>query len=644
MSAIAGIYYSNNTPVPVDQMGGMMDSLQHYPADDIQVWQKENVFFGCHAQWITPESIGEQQPYYDYERQLVITADAIIDNREELFERLQVERSRRKTMPDSELILLAYHKWEEECAKYLIGDFAFIIWDERKQLLFGARDFSGTRTLYYYHDEQRFVFCTIIKPFFTLPFIEKKLNEQWIAEYLAIPGMHETVEPFSSVYKNIEQLPPSHTITIKNGKVSLVKYHTVAVGEKLQLKSNEEYEEAFRSVFQESVTARIRTSRKVGAHLSGGLDSGSVVSFAAKALAEEKKQLHTFSYIPVDGFKDWTPKNRLADERPFIQSTVKHVGNISDYYMDFEGKSPLSEVDDWLDTYEMPYKFFENSYWLKGVYEQAYKEDMGILLYGARGNWTISWGPALEYQAVLLKKMKMIRFYRELCLYSKNIGVEKSRVMSAVQRKAFPNFYRKARLSENEFPMLINPAFAERTAIFEKLQKNGMDLDAFTNFNAYEAREHHFEKLTYWNINGTSGTKLSLRYKLWDRDPTNDLRVVRFCLSVPEKQYVQNGLDRSLIRRSTKDYLPDKVRLNQKIKGIQGTDGIHRMAPNWHLFIDEVEKITADSQAAEYLNIQSIKSALSQAREVPRPEYIFDTGFKTMMRSLIVSRFLKSVT
>ena len=121
-----------------------MRALEKFPADDIRVWHNENVFLGCHAQWITPESIGEPLPFYDSERQCTITADAIIDNREELFERLQVERSKRKTMPDSQLILLAYYKWGEDSPKYLVGDFAFMIWDERKKKLFGARDFSGS--------------------------------------------------------------------------------------------------------------------------------------------------------------------------------------------------------------------------------------------------------------------------------------------------------------------------------------------------------------------------------------------------------------------------------------------------------------------------------------------------------------------
>ncbi|MBL1704138.1 asparagine synthetase B, partial [Klebsiella pneumoniae] len=153
----------------------------------------EHTFFGCHAQWITPESIGEQLPYYDVKSKLIITADAIIDNRMELFDRLQVDNSERKGMADSELILRAYQKWGEESPKYLVGDFAFMIWDERNQKLFGARDFSGSRTLYYFRDHQRFAFCTIISPLLSLPYVRKELNEQWLAEYLAVSGMIDAV-------------------------------------------------------------------------------------------------------------------------------------------------------------------------------------------------------------------------------------------------------------------------------------------------------------------------------------------------------------------------------------------------------------------------------------------------------------------
>lgn len=642
MSAITGIFHFNDEPISTEYSKGLMGCLQKYPADDVQIWYKENVFFGCHAQWITPESISEQLPFYDSKRQLAITADAIIDNRDELFERLQVDYADRKSMTDSKLILLSYQKWGEEAPKYLVGDFAFIIWDKRNRKLFGARDFSGSRTLYFYRDQCRFAFCTLIKPLFTLPYIEKKLNEQWFAEFLAIPVNFESVDPSLTVYKHIEQIPPSHTISVTEEGVTLSRYCTLVAGDKLQLKSNEEYEEAFREVYQRAIRARLRTHHQVGAHLSGGLDSGSVVSFAARDLRAEKKQLHTFSYVPVEGFVDWTHKGRVADERPFIQSTVQHVGNIKDYYLDFAGRSPLSEVDDWLETLEMPYKFFENTFWLKGVYEQAYQQGIGVLLSGQRGNWTVSWGPVLDYQAMLLKKLHWFRFFRELHLYSRNLGVKKSRVFEVVRKKAFPSLNRLFSLEEeNLFPIIINPEFAKKMNVAEKLKEHDIDMTGSATSNAYEMKKQQFEQLYYWSINGTYETKLSLRYALWNRDPTNDLRMIQFCLSVPEEQYVQNGLDRSLIRRATKNYLPDKVRLNQRVRGVQGADGVCRMAPSWNQFIEELQQLSMDPIISEFLDIGVIKAAILKIQKEPRPEYAFDLDFRILMRSLIVYRFIK---
>ncbi|MCH1624882.1 asparagine synthase-related protein [Ferdinandcohnia quinoae] len=641
MSAITGIYNLNQEPVSIDHINGIMNSLQKYPANDIQVWNKENVFLGCHAQWITPESVGEQLPYFDHERQLTITADAIIDNRDELCELLNIPTPYRAEITDSELILLAYNRWGDQSPKFLLGDFAFMIWDARKRQFFGARDFSGTRTLYYYNDLQRFAFCTVIKSLLTLPYIKPDLHEGWIAEFLAIPVTVDALDTSTTVYKHINQIPPSHSIKITAESIKLSRYCTVIHGKKLKLKSNGEYEEAFQEVFNKAVKSRLRTYRQVGSHLSGGLDSGSVASYAVSELRKQKKQLYTYSYIPVENFVDWTHKTRVANEREYIQSTVDYVGNIKENYLDFEGKSPLSEVDDWLDTMEMPYKFYENSFWIKGIYEIANQHDVGILLNGQRGNWTVSWGHALDYYALLLKRLNWTKLYNEVQLFSKNMGVNKRRTMSFVLKKAFP-VIRKivSPNSDYKLPMLINPDFATKTNVFEKLRENGINPLGAPLGTVYQIREHQFEQPCYWNLNGTIGTKLSLRHAIWERDPTNDLRVIEFCLSVPEGQFVQKGIDRSLIRRATVNYLPDNIRLNMRKRGIQGADGLQRMLPLWNEFIDETEKLSSDSRVTEYLNKEEIKSSISKIRNEPKPEIVFDDSFRILMRSLIFSRFI----
>ncbi|MCM3412444.1 asparagine synthase-related protein [Metabacillus litoralis] len=643
MSAIAGIYQMNKEPINTDHYKRIMDSLLHFPADDTQVWIKDEVFLGCHAQWITPESVDEMLPFYDVEQGMVITSDAIIDNRIELFEKLQISENKRKTIPDSYLILQAYKKWGDDCPEYLVGDFAFVIWDEKRQKLFGARDFSGGRTLYYNSDLTQFTFCTTIKPLLSLPYISSVLNQEWIAEFLVIAGMVDVADTSITPYKEIKQLPPAHSITVQNGKVSLKQYKYLKWESSLQNLSNNEYIEAFQEVFQQAVSSRIRTYKTVGAQLSGGLDSGSIVSFAARELKKQNKQLHTFSYIPPSDFTDYTPKHLVANEKPYIKSTVNYIGGLKDHYFDFEGRDSYSEIDSVMSHMETPYKFYVNSFWLKGMFEQANKMDIGILLNGGRGNLSISWGDAFPFYAQLLKRFKWVRLLSEVKSFSNNVGSGRKTILSSVLNQAFPILQRNSNLSTTHTP-LINQEFANRTRVYDKLRnlyeidKTGQSLIK----DSVALRKQHFEQLFQWNASNSLAAKLSLHYSVWKRDPTNDLRVIRFCMSIPHEQYVQNGLNRALIRRATENYLPDNVRLNMRVRGVQGVDWVHRIIPKWNDFTSEVVTMCNDKTFMEIVNEEKLLDAKECLNDPVRPQHAYSSHLKVLMDSLVLFRFIKN--
>ncbi|WP_308638140.1 asparagine synthase-related protein [Paenibacillus silvisoli] len=648
MSAIAGILNFSEETVPNEDGSKLMQALQGYPADDVRTWHGGPVFLGCHAQWITPESVRERLPYYDKQIGLAITADAIIDNRDELFNRLQIDASRRKDMTDSELILSAYLKWGKEAPSYLIGDFAFVLWDEKKRLLFGARDLLGSRTLYLHRQAGKLAFCTAVHPLFAVSGAAKTLNESWFAEFLAIPVILDSVDVSGTVYRAIEQLPPAHRMTVENGKVALEQYAALEPPrERLRLKSDGEYVEAFRDVFRTAVASKLRTFRKVGASLSGGLDSGAVIGFAAEPLRKEGKCLHTYSYVPSPDFVDWTPRSMMADESPHIQATVRHVGNIAHNGLDFPDRNPYGEIDDLIGLLEAPYKFFENSFWIKGILEAARQDGVGVLLTGARGNYSVSWGPAVDYYAMLLKRLRWFHFYRELKQYGSEMKVRRSRLLRIIGKQAFPFMARSyyAGTSKGDMgPHLIHPDLAARTQVFERLKHHDVGLSGGTSFDEFEARTYQFANLANSSHQGTSISKFSLRYGVWERDPTADPRVVRFCLSVPIDQYVRNGMDRSLIRRATESYLPDKVRLNQRVHGVQGADWIHRIIPVWHLVIEELRMLSRDPAASPYLNVDQIKASLERVGRSPKPEHAYDADARLLMRSLIAYRFLKQLS
>ena len=168
----------------------------------------------------------------------------------------------------------------------------------------------------------------------------------------------------------------------------------------------------------------------------------------------------------------------------------------------------------------------------------------------------------------------------------------------------------------------------------------GLILQVIIRMRIFSVEEGTLNVFQY-NASSTLNSKLSLHYSLYKRDPTNDLRVVQFCLSVPENQYVQNGMNRALIRRATDSYLPDHVRLNQSTRGIQGADWLHRMIPNWEAFREEVQQLRSDKRTLEYIDGQSLQVALVMLEQQPVVEDVTDPNYKFLMQALIVHRFLK---
>ncbi|MCA0755698.1 asparagine synthetase B [Paenibacillus sp. N4] len=639
MSAVACIY-TQDGPVNEAEALEMMNGLASYRHDYSRTWMGKGLFFACIGQFFTPEAEHERLPFQDGETGLVINADAILDNRDDLIARLQAG-GKQDVLTDAELILLAYRKWGARAPEYMIGDFTFLIWDYKERRLFGARDRMGGRSLYYREEPGHTAFCTTIAPLLSFQRTDKRPDEQWLAEFMAIPEMYESTDIFSTVYRNVRQIPPAHTFTLQDGRLTVMPYRAWEPVKELRLRSDEEYEEAFREVFRKAVDSKIRCRQHVGATLSGGLDSGSVASFAAKALKQNGKSLHTFSYIPERDFVDWTPRGTVANESPYIQSTVNYVGNINGHYLDFAGKSSYDEIDDWLSILETPYKFFENSFWLKGIYETAEQKKVGALLMGSRGNFSISWGPAVPYFATLVRKLKWLQCYREARQYSRNRGMAGKLLMTRIAKEAFPFLQGSSAQPANMPMLLINPEFANRTNVFATLRAQRVGLRDPLIRQASELRRDKLQSMALGNKNGASATKLSLRYGVLERDPTADPRVIEFCLSLPFGQYVKDGMDRALIRRSTLGYLPDNIRLNQRIRGIQAADWVHRMTASWPAFIRELNEICDDPVAGEYLNVQHIKAAISAYGAAPKPEYAFLPEVRVLMRGLIIYRFLK---
>ncbi|RYG80958.1 MAG: asparagine synthetase B, partial [Alphaproteobacteria bacterium] len=163
MSAICGILLTDGGELGGALLDRQLRSLDHRGLDGRATWREGQIGFGHQMLHVTPESLTEALPWHDRASGLAITADARLDNREDLFRTLSITGPKRHLIPDSSVILKAYERWGEDCARHLLGDFAFAIWDGRKRELFCATDAMGLRPLFYYSGPGLFAFASEIR-------------------------------------------------------------------------------------------------------------------------------------------------------------------------------------------------------------------------------------------------------------------------------------------------------------------------------------------------------------------------------------------------------------------------------------------------------------------------------------------------
>ncbi|HET9712015.1 MAG TPA: asparagine synthase-related protein, partial [Pyrinomonadaceae bacterium] len=207
---------------------------------------------------------------------LSITADARIDGREELIAKLPRAP---ETQNDSELILLAYETWGEDCLKHLIGDFAFAIWDSRSRRFFCARDHFGVKPFFFTHVANTFKFSTNLN---SLRTGSDALNETAIGDYLLF-GLNQDLS--TTTFREIQRLPPAHSLTLHNGSLSIRRYWTPDTSKEVRYRDSDSYVERFNELLQRAVRDRLR-ARRVAVSMSGGLDSTSLAAVACELGAD----------------------------------------------------------------------------------------------------------------------------------------------------------------------------------------------------------------------------------------------------------------------------------------------------------------------------------------------------------------------
>ena len=264
------------------------DSKVNYPR--IEEFNKEvDLFLGHRRLSIIDPSPRGHQPMSNKGETVWIIHNGEIYNYVELREELKHSGYNFHTNTDTEVILAAYEEWGEDCLSKLNGMWAFIIYDKRKNFLFGSRDRTGVKPLYYYLDSNFFAFASEIKSLIKMPYVKTSVNSNAVFDYFAFNWQENEQEGF---FKNIIELSQSHgfyynlsTKTLKKWKYYNLKYSED--WEDFNEKKFNEFTEEIDKLIFNAIALRLRSDVPVGSCLSGGIDSSTIVCIVNKILEKE---------------------------------------------------------------------------------------------------------------------------------------------------------------------------------------------------------------------------------------------------------------------------------------------------------------------------------------------------------------------
>jgi asparagine synthase (glutamine-hydrolysing) len=598
MSALYGIINFNGKMVMPDSLQAMSKVLQHRGPDGLMIWTDGPFGLG-HAMFnISPESFADKMPYYDAESGLAITAVVRLDNRHELMKELDVATTG-IALSDSILILKAYQKWGENCPSRLLGDFAFVIVDIKKRLVFLATDHLGRTPLYYYKNAHLFLFASEIKGILACPDVSIRINMEKIAMLADLGRILRNTD--STYFSEVMKMPAASTILIKNDKVKMHSYWKPKNPKPLRFKDEKEFVTTFQDVFAESVKTRLRSTYPVAALCSGGLDSSAITSMAAKILASENKRLCAFAAV--------LPREYVGtgtDEREYIDA-FKNFENITLHYISDEQRGPFDNLERLVWSGESP--LLTSRHYQYSAFAMHAKElGCRIILDGVGGEF----GPSSYGDGIFAEWFlhgNWLRLVRELRARSVVEGRSiKGLIRSELIRPFVPSFFARRR-PRFDFQQLYNTS-PIRESFFTKYCGDNVINGSFDYKLIWPRPNHRQNQLRdlslLMGIGGGSGyyvgyENVDLRY------PFIDKRLIEFCLAAPSQFKIQNGYKRNMIRLGMKGILPDKLRfrISKNPFGPDFHDRYNRQRPE---IIEMLSQIKPGDPVREIVDVDKLLS------------------------------------
>ncbi len=310
MCGIVGVIRANPAKYDKVFVRRMCALLMHRGPDEDGYYFGDEVALGMRRLAIIDVE-GGRQPISNEDGSIWVVFNGEIYNYRELRTDLEKRRHRFATGSDTECLVHLYEEFGDECVSHVRGMFAFAIWDNRRKKLLVGRDRLGIKPLYYYRNDEEFVFASEMKCLLAMEGFERRINLEALSAFFTfmyVPG------PIT-IYEGISELPPAHIGVWNNGNFSVRRYWKIRP-EPDTGKSLEFFTEGIRHHLREAVKLHLMSEVPLGAFLSGGIDSSTIVAMMAES---SERKVKTFTV----GFRTEQPG---FDERPFARKVAETIG------------------------------------------------------------------------------------------------------------------------------------------------------------------------------------------------------------------------------------------------------------------------------------------------------------------------------
>lgn len=552
MCGITGVYAFNEIGrISLIHLQQATHSLAHRGPDAQDSFIDYFVGLGHCRLSIIDLSAAANQPMSDESGRYVIVFNGEIYNYRPLREHLMEMGYSFRTQSDTEVLLHAYRHWGKDCLHQLQGFFAFAIYDKQEKSLFIARDRFGIKPLYWYLDEDRFLFASELRSILHYG-IEKKINAAALLAYLQL---NHVPAPFCML-EGVQQLEPGHFIFLRAGKMEKQAYYRLEAA--VPATPPPDYKTAqktLRTLLEKAVAKRLIADVPVGTFLSGGIDS-SIVSILA-ALQGQKIQAFSVSF----------PENRFYDELPYAEAVARRY-HLEHRVFELREYDMLHHIDPILEHFDEP--FADSS--AIAVYMislHARKEVKAILSgdgadevfggyqkhlaeYYARRRASWAWLLALPYAI-----SRHLPQHRNGFLPNKIRQF--NRFMEGLRLPPQERYWRWASITPyRQALQLLQDSFKETQAIeaFEQLRQSctqhidGNDLNEVLQADL---------RLVLPNDMLKKVDSMSMAHALEVRVPFLDHELVEFAFSLPGSYKVARGMRKRLLQDAFRELLPEAL-------------------------------------------------------------------------------------